>query len=90
MSKTFNRQQAKLWAEEARRKGREVQHPADVRSDMDMLDRFRTYFLMRAKVRVEAEALITAIDDHVEKLTGSRTSLHSKMCSAVPEWWENP
>ena len=79
MTKAENRAAAKAWQEEKQRRFHEQEHRLKVADDLEKLGEFRGYFLLHRKVaEVDADALIAAIDDHAERLTGDRRALHLK------------
>ena len=78
MTKTENRAAAKAFREEQERKRREEARAEAVQADLAELAKLRNYLIFHAKADVPAQALIDAIDDHVEKLTGDRRALHTQ------------
>ncbi len=82
MTKAENRAAAKAWHDERQRQHREDQHKANVATDLQKLGEFRDYFQRGRKVVLHDDnALIVAIDDYAERLTGDRKALHSKMAT---------
>ena len=49
-----------------------------VKADLEQLDKLRHYLIFGAQCPISTRLLIEAIDDHVEKLTGDRTTPHSR------------
>ncbi|QPF81862.1 hypothetical protein IC762_18845 [Bradyrhizobium genosp. L] len=49
-----------------------------IKEDLAALERLRTYIVRQRRVIVPSDALLAAIDDYVEQLTGDRTALHMK------------
>jgi hypothetical protein len=49
-----------------------------MRTDLEQLDKLRSYLILHTKAREPARELIDAIDDYVEKLTGDRRTLHGQ------------
>ncbi|QPF83881.1 hypothetical protein IC762_30130 [Bradyrhizobium genosp. L] len=49
-----------------------------IKEDLLQLERLRTYIVRQRRVLVPSDALLLAIDDYVEQLTGDRTALHMK------------
>lgn len=76
MTKAENRAAAKAWHREKERERREAAHAEAVKADLAELAKIRRYLIFDQKAGVYARPLIDAIDDHVEKLTGDRTTLH--------------
>ncbi len=76
MTKTENRAAAKAYRQDKERRWREEARAAAVAADLEEMRKLRDYLIFRAKAQVPARALIDAIDDHAEKLTGDRTALH--------------
>jgi hypothetical protein len=77
MTKAENRAAAKAYRHEKERRWREEARAAAVAADLEELRKLRHYLIFNAKARVPTRALIDAIDDHAEKLTGDRRTLHS-------------
>jgi hypothetical protein len=77
MTKTENRAAAKAYHQEREQKRREEARALAVAADIEELRRLRRYLILGTRAREPADALIRAIDDYVEKLTGDRTSLHA-------------
>lgn len=78
MTKAENRAAARAYATEKDAKRRQAAHADAVAADLDHLAALRRYLITGQRAMVPAQALIEAIDDHVEKLTGDRTALHAK------------
>ena len=78
MTKTENRAAARAYAQEKERRRCEEAHAEAVKADLAELDRLRKYLISGARSGVPARTLIEAIDDHVEKLTGDRGTLHGR------------
>jgi hypothetical protein len=79
MTKAENRAAAKAWHKEWDRQRREAAHAEAVQADIEELRRLRNYVIFRRRVLdPDREALMGAIDDYVEQLTGDRTALHAK------------
>lgn len=76
MTKAENRAAAKPYQQEKERRWREEARAAAVAADLEELRKLRHYLIFSAKARVPTRALIDAIDDHAEKLTGDRRTLH--------------
>lgn len=81
MTKTENRAAAKAFHREQDRQRREESQAEATAADLEELRKLRDYLIFKARSGVPAQALIAAIDDHVEKLTGDRTALHAKSSS---------
>lgn len=69
MTKAENRAATKAWHEERRRQRAEEARAEAVNADLVELDRYRRY-LMQGRLG-SAEALVKAIDDYVEQITGN-------------------
>lgn len=78
MTKAENRAAAKAYQEEKLRKWREEAHAANVKADLEQLEKLRRYIVFNWKSGARPEALKNAIDDCAEILTGDRTALHEK------------
>lgn len=78
MTKKDNRAAAKAYHEEQEAKRREAARQAAITADLEQLAALRTYLIFHRRVTVPADALIEAIDDYVEKLTGDRRTLHAQ------------
>lgn len=76
MTKAENRAAARAYHQEQERKRQERAHAEAVAADLAELKVLRRYLIFGARARVPAEALIAAIDDYAEKLTGDRRVLH--------------
>lgn len=81
MTKSENRAAARAHAQERERQREEAARQEAVKADLEQLGALRHYLIFRKRSRESAEELIQAIDDYVEKLTGDRTTLHSKSSS---------
>lgn len=79
-----NRAAAKAYAAEQHRMRAEESAKANVAHDLAKLDDLRRFLIFGKKTSVPADALIAAIDDYAEKLTGDRTALHMKDFRALP------
>jgi hypothetical protein len=77
MTKTENRAAAKAYQQEKLRKIREDIYAGYVAADLDELGRLRRYLIFDSRTRMPREALMSAIDDYVELLTGDRAKLHA-------------
>lgn len=77
MTKTENRAAAKVFREEQESKRREAARQEAIKADLEHLEALRNYLISKRRSDVAADALIAAIDDYVEKLTGDRTTLHA-------------
>jgi hypothetical protein len=77
MTKAENRTAAKAYQQEKERRWREEARAAAVAADLEELSKLQHYLIFNVKARVPPRALIDAIDDHAEKLTGDRRILHS-------------
>lgn len=77
MTKADNRAAAQAYHHERQQKYREEAHAAAIKADLEQLAALRKYLLFGLKARVPAPALIDAIDDYVEQLTGDRRTLHA-------------
>jgi hypothetical protein len=78
MTKTENRAAAKAYQQEKDLRWREEARAAAVAADIEEMRKLRHYLLFHAQARVPARALIDAIDDYAEKLTGDRCTLHAQ------------
>jgi hypothetical protein len=78
MTKAENRAAARAFHLEQERKRCEEWHAAAVAADLEPLRVLRHYLIFNTKARVPSRDLINAIDDHVEKLTGDRWTLHGQ------------
>jgi hypothetical protein len=78
MTKAENRAAAKAYQQEKERRWREEARAAAVAADLEELRKLRHYLIFDAKAPVPKGDLIDAIDDHAEKLTGDRRTLHAK------------
>lgn len=78
MTKTENRAAARAYAAEQDAKRRQAIHADAVKADLEQLARLRRYLITGLRSGVPARALIDAIDDYAEKLTGVRTALHGQ------------
>jgi hypothetical protein len=76
MTKAENRTAAKAYQQEKERRWREEARAAAVAADLEELSKLQHYLIFNVKARVPPRALIDAIDDHAEKLTGDRRILH--------------
>ena len=63
---------------ERERERREIAYAEAVKADLERLAALRHYLICQQRARVPARPLIDAIDDHVEKLTGDRRTLHGQ------------
>jgi hypothetical protein len=81
MTKSDNRAAAKAFREEQELKRQEEARQEAVKADLVELGALRHYLMFNLRSSVPAQDLISAIDDYVEKLTGDRTTLHSKSSS---------
>lgn len=77
MTQAENRAAAKAFREEQEAKRREAARLEAVNADLAQLEALRNYLIFRRQSEAPADALISAIDDYVEKLTGDRTKLHA-------------
>jgi hypothetical protein len=78
MTKAENRAAAKAYQQEKERRWRDEARAAAVAADLEELRKLRHYLIFNAKARVPTRDLIDAIDDHAEKLTGDRRTLHAQ------------
>jgi hypothetical protein len=79
MTKAENRAAAKAWHQERQARYREEERRKKIAVDLERLQEFRWYFMLHRKVLdVQTDALIAAIDDYAERLTGDRRALHLK------------
>jgi hypothetical protein len=76
MTKAENRAAAKAFHQEREQKRREEARAMAVAADLEQLRILRDYLIFHAKAKVPTRALIDAIDDHAERLTGDRRTLH--------------
>lgn len=81
MTKTENKAAAKAFRDEQEAKRREQIRQDAAKADLEELAKLRRYLVTGLRSRVDANDLISAIDDFAEKLTGDRTALHSKSSS---------
>lgn len=81
MTKTENRAAAKAYAQDKERKFQEERRKEAIQADLEALGALRNYLIFKSRSGVPRQALMDAIDDHVEKLTGDRTALHAKNSS---------
>lgn len=81
MTKSENRAAAKAFHEEQERKRQDEIDDGNRKADLKEIAALRHYLIFNRQSRVDAHDLISAIDDYVEKLTGDRTTLHSKSSS---------
>jgi hypothetical protein len=77
MTKTENRAAARAYQKERMQRHQNEAHALAVAADLEELRRLRNYLIHHAKARVPSQDLISAIDDHAEKLTGDRRALHA-------------
>jgi hypothetical protein len=77
MTKAENRAAAKAYQQEKLQRWREEARAAAVAADLEELRKFRHYLIFNKKAGVSTRELIDAIDDHAEKLTGDRRTLHA-------------
>lgn len=78
MTKAENRAAAKAYQEEKQRKWREEAHSAAVAADLEQLATLRNFLIFKSRSGVPREALMSAIDDYAERLTGDRRALHAQ------------
>jgi hypothetical protein len=78
MTKAENRAAAKAYQQEKERRWHDEARAAAVAVDLEELRKLRHYLIFNAKARVPTRDLIDAIDDHAEKLTGDRRTLHAQ------------
>lgn len=76
MSTTANRIAAKAYADEKRHRLLEEARMAAIMADLEPLKTLRRYLILDLKAKVPAQALIDALDDYAERLTGDRRALH--------------
>lgn len=87
MSKTFNRSQAKAYREERRQLEQDEQHKRNVRTELQVLGRFRDYMQRERPTTTTLGCLIGAVDAYVEQLTGSLHALWAGSRDAK-NWWD--
>lgn len=73
-----NRAAARAYAAEREQERAEAIDRENVAHDMAKLDELRSFLIFKKKTAVDTQALLDAIDDHAEKLTGDRTALWAK------------
>lgn len=78
MTKSENRAAAKAHHEQRERERQELARQDAAKADLERLAELRSYLITRRRSHEDPTDLISAIDDYVEKLTGDRTTLHSK------------
>jgi hypothetical protein len=78
MTKTENRAAAKAYRQEVDRKRAAEWHALQVAEDLEQLRILQDYLIFKRKAHIPRDALTSAIDDYVEKLTGDRTKLHAQ------------
>jgi hypothetical protein len=76
MTKAENRAATKAYQQEKELRWREEARAAAVAADLEEMRKLRHCLIFHAKAHVPTRALIDAIDDHAEKLTGDRRTLH--------------
>lgn len=81
MTKTENRLAARAHAAERDRERREAIHADAVRCDLAKIEDLRRYLITGWRSGSRPQALIDAIDDCAEQLTGDRAALHAKSSS---------
>lgn len=78
MTKAENQAAARAFREDQERKRRESAHTDAVKADLAELEKLRRYLILEWKSGSRPQALIDALDDTAEQLTGDRTALHAK------------
>jgi hypothetical protein len=78
MTKADNRAAAKAYAAEKERKFQEERRKEAAAADLKELGALRHYLMFDLKSGLSPDALIKAIDDFAERLTGDRRALHAK------------
>lgn len=81
MTKAENRAAARAFAADQDRKRREAIHADAVKADLQHLEALRRYLITGWRSGPRPQALIDALDDCAEHLTGDRTALHAKSSS---------
>lgn len=78
MTKAENRAAARAYREQKLREMAQEIQQARVDADLVELDRLRRYLTYKSESGGPREALLSAIDDYVEALTGDRRTLHGQ------------
>ena len=81
MTKPENRAAARAYRGQKLRELAQEIHKARVAADLAELDRLRRYLIFKSESGGPREALLSAIDDYVEALTGDRSKLHERHSS---------
>jgi hypothetical protein len=83
MTKAENRASARAYHQQKLREMAQEIHRARVDADLVELDRLRRYLIFKSESGGPREALLSAIDDYVEALTGDRSELHDQGHSSI-------
>ena len=70
--------QSKAYAKEQRRLLLESIEQSHIQADLKVIAEFRRFLIFKCQHPIPRDALQSAIDDYVGKLTGDRTALHEK------------
>ena len=81
MTKTENRAAARAYAAEKEARRRAEAQADAIKADLEQLENLRRYLIMGWRSGPRPQALIAAIDDCAEQMTGDRTALHAKTSS---------
>jgi hypothetical protein len=81
MTKAENRAAARAYPQQKLREMAEEIRRDRVNADLVELDRLLCYLIFKSESGGPREALLSAIDDYVEALTGDRRALHGQNSS---------
>jgi uncharacterized protein YcgI (DUF1989 family) len=81
MTKAENRAAARAYHQQKLREMAQAIHKERVNADLVELERVRRYLIFKSETGRPRDALLSAIDDYVEALTGDRNGLHERHSS---------
>jgi hypothetical protein len=83
MTKAENRAAARAYQQQRMRELAQQIQSERAASDLAELDKLRRYLIFKSESGGPREALLAAIDDYVEALTGDRSKLHEHGHSSI-------
>jgi hypothetical protein len=83
MTKAENKAAARAYHEQKLREMARAIHKERVAADLAELDKLRRYLILDSRTDGPRKALLSAIDDYVEALTGDRKKLHDHGHSSI-------
>jgi hypothetical protein len=81
MTEAENGAAARAYQQQKLREMAHAIHKERVNADLAELERLRRYLIFKSETEGPREALLSAIDDYVEALTGDRNGLHERHSS---------